>query len=436
MTFLKELTGIIDKKENTSTIFTLPEKSLKEISALLLSEKNQHMASGEEPEKTLEDIIISINKVMEKTLSEKDSISQSSLKNMPLKTTDLEKILSEVKSKNTAPIIEGFAEKINSGENPVDNLGKLLGAIKVNPEIKNNNLSTDTIQENLNDSKKFLLNFLDSAISLEEHITENSSQMPSLLKNGFLQSSPLLVAGQNVLEEINSFLSPSRGTGEHKKTPSSLIEKAGALSFMFEQMGINNKGKGEISDNKGMEVKNILPKNENQNFSIHQFIENSPAKKGEDGIILQKESGNFTSILKSNIDMSDQILKKINWNINDEFSEATIKLEPEILGRLKVQINLAGGEVSAKFFAQSKDAGDLLSNQLQQLKNSLESQGLKLGEFSVFLEQRDSSYNFQNSFNNFRENKYYSPAESEKINEDFKKIKQNRIKTSQMDYLV
>lgn len=61
----------------------------------------------------------------------------------------------------------------------------------------------------------------------------------------------------------------------------------------------------------------------------------------------------------------------------------TLRLSPAELGSIKVQLAVQDGVVHAKFTAQSQAAGDLLTHQMDQLRQSLQKQGLQVDRLEV-----------------------------------------------------
>ncbi len=61
----------------------------------------------------------------------------------------------------------------------------------------------------------------------------------------------------------------------------------------------------------------------------------------------------------------------------------TLRLTPEALGTVRVQLDMSGGRVAAHFQAETSAARELLQQQLPQLRASLEAQGLTVDRLSA-----------------------------------------------------
>ncbi|WP_434751686.1 flagellar hook-length control protein FliK [Paenibacillus amylolyticus] len=82
-------------------------------------------------------------------------------------------------------------------------------------------------------------------------------------------------------------------------------------------------------------------------------------------------------------EMTQFMVSKLDIVNQKGFSEATISLRPEHLGRLDVQITLQNGQLVAKFMTEHVMAKDMLEQQMMQLRSSLQSQGIQVERLEV-----------------------------------------------------
>ncbi|MFK7789747.1 MAG: flagellar hook-length control protein FliK, partial [Phycisphaeraceae bacterium] len=61
----------------------------------------------------------------------------------------------------------------------------------------------------------------------------------------------------------------------------------------------------------------------------------------------------------------------------------TMRLTPPEMGTVRIQMQITGTNISATFHAESASAQTLLTNQLAQLRSSLESKGMSVDRLSV-----------------------------------------------------
>ena len=132
-------------------------------------------------------------------------------------------------------------------------------------------------------------------------------------------------------------------------------------------------------------LKDIIPtlgRNEKQD-NINRIISD---------ILSQVKISNLTKGLFSseNVNMVDlllsQIIEKINIQLKEGKDEITIRLKPEVLGRLKIKVGWDQGMLKVNFFATTHIAKQALEQNLNILSQMLLQQGLPVGEMSVLLE--------------------------------------------------
>ncbi|MGF9695564.1 flagellar hook-length control protein FliK [Paenibacillus sp. MABNR03] len=82
-------------------------------------------------------------------------------------------------------------------------------------------------------------------------------------------------------------------------------------------------------------------------------------------------------------EMTQFVVNKLDIVQQKGFSEATISLRPEHLGKLDVQITLQNGQLVARFMTEHTMAKDMLEQQMTQLRASLQSQGIQVERIEV-----------------------------------------------------
>lgn len=81
--------------------------------------------------------------------------------------------------------------------------------------------------------------------------------------------------------------------------------------------------------------------------------------------------------------MTGLLVSKLQLSAQDGVSEAKLKLFPEQLGQVDVKITVQNGLLTALFHADSAMAKEILDNQLTQLRQALQSQGLNVDKLEV-----------------------------------------------------
>lgn len=79
----------------------------------------------------------------------------------------------------------------------------------------------------------------------------------------------------------------------------------------------------------------------------------------------------------------DQIVLGLQSKIDPKNTKAEIHLNPPNLGALKVSVSISDGQLTAEFTAQNQMVRDLLSNNIDRLRNVLEGQGVSVDRLAV-----------------------------------------------------
>ncbi|MBP1961107.1 flagellar hook-length control protein FliK [Paenibacillus aceris] len=94
-------------------------------------------------------------------------------------------------------------------------------------------------------------------------------------------------------------------------------------------------------------------------------------------------------------EMTTHVLKNMKITLADGFSEAKLSLFPKNLGHVDVRISMHDGQLIAQFAADSLAAKQMLENQLPQLRQALQLQGLQVEKLEVTQNQNMQSSLFQ-----------------------------------------
>ena len=78
-----------------------------------------------------------------------------------------------------------------------------------------------------------------------------------------------------------------------------------------------------------------------------------------------------------------RLSRGLNAAVNQQGGNITLRLTPPEMGTVRIQMTMQGGNVSAQFHAETDSARSLLTQQLGQLRSSLESQGLTVDRLGV-----------------------------------------------------
>lgn len=78
-----------------------------------------------------------------------------------------------------------------------------------------------------------------------------------------------------------------------------------------------------------------------------------------------------------------QVVRGMMAMVRSGGGRLTMRLEPETLGALRVQVNVSKGQVQAQFHASTLQAREMIQQHVESLRSALENQGLKLDRVHI-----------------------------------------------------
>jgi len=189
-------------------------------------------------------------------------------------------------------------------------------------------------------------------------------------------------------------------------------ELSSNLVSQFEEKSALENKDGKNKDEKS----NITDIGEKRNFD--NKVEQLDVEVGEiDSKILDVKAEDVSdTIMNKTIDMQEQIdvikqvSEKVKVNLFEDKSEMIIKLKPDHLGKVTVEIAVENGNITAKFLAESEKVKEILESNMQDLKDHLANQGMAVQNLSV-------SVGNENRGPLFEQNDYSSLRKRRKIQE-------------------
>ncbi|TBL77730.1 flagellar hook-length control protein FliK [Paenibacillus thalictri] len=94
-------------------------------------------------------------------------------------------------------------------------------------------------------------------------------------------------------------------------------------------------------------------------------------------------------------EMSQFVVKNMKLTVANGLSEARISLAPQHLGNVDIRITIHNGQVVAQFLADTAIGKEMLESQMNQLRASLQSQGVQVDKLEVAQSQNVQSGMFQ-----------------------------------------
>ncbi|HRJ42406.1 MAG: flagellar hook-length control protein FliK [Caldilineaceae bacterium] len=85
---------------------------------------------------------------------------------------------------------------------------------------------------------------------------------------------------------------------------------------------------------------------------------------------------------------TDQIGEQVQVSLSRGENEATIQLHPRELGSVRIRLQMENGQLHLSIRAEQQETGRLLNSKLADLRQSLEGQGIRVGELAVARSER------------------------------------------------
>lgn len=89
----------------------------------------------------------------------------------------------------------------------------------------------------------------------------------------------------------------------------------------------------------------------------------------------------------------DQIVKKVELDLKSGQTEMRMQLKPENLGEVQMKVVIEDGKLNAHFLTSTATAKEALEANVQQLKQSLQEQGVKVEKIAILLSSGDLQFN-------------------------------------------
>lgn len=100
----------------------------------------------------------------------------------------------------------------------------------------------------------------------------------------------------------------------------------------------------------------------------------------------------------------NQIINKVSLRSNGSHSEIKIRLDPPSLGTIRMNVTTAGDSVRMVVIAESHAVKQIIENNLSQLRDSMQAQGLKVESFTVLVGGNEGQGGQQNTSHGGRSN--------------------------------
>jgi len=325
-----------------------------------------------------------IKKVNESTAKEA-KVKKSSVKNSDDETDLLNQLHGGINIKNLMEIIKASFSGNKKAEE--ENFRKLFSNLKLKqdkdkgqPVSSSGKNETDRNQKNSTDLMNRFTKDIKEIISME--ILKSLDNRKKGGKAQIINDKDLKDIASNIIDNIKK--NKAKDTVRHEvknvSADETKIDKKPLVSA--EQQVVK---KSDIQDNTSSDKNGTKDKNQGKdNFSYNGAKIDFSAKSGLEKIEHSMKMPDF----KENF---QEIIDKAKVTVRDSRNGTfTMKLNPQELGNINVNLIMENGVINGKFLVDNEDAKSLLLNNLDDLKNQLEQAGIAVGEFSVNVnDQRD-----------------------------------------------
>lgn len=316
---------------------------------------------------------------------------------MNLKEINLEPVSLELPSLEGTSLVELINLKQKNYEEILVNINDLLGkavSLVENNESLTSNPSLELVEIELKNSITDLFNTLDS----EEFKT---------VVNGMEKDDK-----SNLLNTIKSLLN-------NEKNKETLVKEVN-LPIKENNIEVTNLLKSDVSN-----------ENNSGAFEDEYLKEEKVLSK----VINNNSENKFTNILTTSYDrfnnvttkveqvpvyketMNADIIQNVKYMVTNKIEELTVKIYPKELGEITIKILSEEGIIRADIKATSKETYALLNSNIQELKNNLSDQNIKIQEVNLGIYNEDTTF-FSNEEHNSKESEKGKSSNNKIINGD------------------
>ena len=322
-------------------------------------------------------------------------------------TADFKKTKTDTKKENKNV---SKTDKENSPNDPIAETLKtanniLLSLVNKNiaaKPLENKTISSETMKAGAKAANVLTKNFHDKKSELNAGLTDKKLDdkhekiISDFIKNRFINAKDKLKETpaktenkkENNVTEIDIKLKDKTAAKtDHVKTVKAAESSATAEISKKNDINLNTKSGEEIQT-----VSNISSsgKKETSDGNFFSFDKNNSSIKHD-----REFKAEINTVSKTPFsDQLKDILNNSRINVrNDKNADITIKMNPENLGDMRVKMEMENGIIKANFTVATEEAKQLLLLNIEELKNSLSSGGISIGEMKVSVKSENGGEN-------------------------------------------
>ena len=355
--------------------------------------KSESPIKPKEAKDKLQNDSISNNKQNEKQMSETENTSSvlpaAEPNNNEAEASGLiepEVTINDQANQNSVDIPEKIAELIQSlmsaSLNP-EQLDKVTEAIKMLPE---------EIKAMIQENPKMALDFLKDNLNYLAKTNDLSKEQLKSIENNLTTLLETVGASEdiNLDKLINLQKTQIQNINSNIKAEPKKEVATGDLTDINVELNALKAQPNVVSQQSSMSS-NVFSDSQSENLEFMQTdkIEGFDLTGGK----IFSNTMLMNSVKKVDVrnnqfmQMISKIADEIRLTVDKNKNEMTIKLQPETLGKLTVKISSENGVMNASFFAENDKAKTMIENNMIELKNSLEKQGIQVQNLTVTVDQ-------------------------------------------------
>ncbi len=192
-----------------------------------------------------------------------------------------------------------------------------------------------------------------------------------ILRSKLASNKEKLIIDENQTKQNNQIeVNDSKANDTSKFTSSKIDHQSDNKGFnIFVDNQKDNSSKSDDRDNKSMLEQNNARSNEvNNNINLNQ---------------IDNQVKDMINHSKDIYEVSKQIIDQVKVKLRPDQTTLEIKLYPEHLGKLTLEVASKNGLLTAKFIAESQITKEVIESQLNVLQEQLHLQGIKVEEIEV-----------------------------------------------------
>lgn len=345
----------------------------------------------------VQDLVLAVEGSSDKMLLLTDETLGCTVENI---VADIAQITDVVEQEFQIPQ-EDFANVLEQSKNLLENtdaMGSTDGEITSKAATKEPEFVEPKEQENIVQSTKAELQpeVVQEQLTVQkEPKQEELKQEEAVVEQEYVEDKQFREIGgqENTLEQE---------TLKVAETSAEVIEKSVGVedTYEVENVELDDGNSVKISVEKEEVLEEPQTEDKQSQSDAHKESGQSLFDQFVNNLTTEKASGlenvdTKVTVVEQMREIVNQVVEQIKVMVKPDTSEMELQLNPESLGKVNVSIVAKEGHITAQFVTESELARQALEGQIQQLRDTLGNQGLKVDEVEVTVSNFDFSQSSQ-----------------------------------------